>query len=51
MDAVPGGPVDPWGSGGGGAAAAPTAPASDPWQSYGKPGVCTHACARTLVCF
>lgn len=48
MDAVPGGPVDPWGSGGGGAAAAP---ASDPWQSYGKPGVCTHACARTLVCF
>ncbi|XP_046690571.1 epsin-2 isoform X3 [Silurus meridionalis] len=44
MDAVPGGPVDPWGAGAGGApppaataaAAAASAPASDPWQSYGS---------------
>ncbi|XP_017310521.1 epsin-2 [Ictalurus punctatus] len=39
IDAVPGGPVDPWGAGARAAAAAPapaTAPTSDPWQSYGS---------------
>lgn len=40
MDTVLGGPADqaadPWGAGAGAAAAA-GGPASDPWQSYGKP--------------
>lgn len=55
MDAVPGGPVDPWGAGagggGGGGAAAAAAPVSDPWQNYGKHGVYTHprVCLHLMI--